>query len=622
MLLLGLACVAGPFVLPQVGFDLGFTGSVVAWAFGGALLLISSALIVFTKMYRKTSASEVFVRTGASGGLTVFKDGGAIIVPIIHNVNAVSLRQLRLEITRNGENALLTSDKFRADVTAQFFVRVPAEDKAIQDAARTFGKEMTAQIVREHAENLLDSTLRAVATKKSLEELNSDRDAFIEEVQKAVEGDLRKMGLQLDTVTISNLDQTDSRQLNEQNVFNAQGLRSAAKITQEQLTERNEIVRRGEIARTQQDVGADQEKYKLEQTREEAAADQRAKIAAAQAKSDQEAQEQKVKAEKAVELAKVEKTKATEVAQRQQQQAVEVAERGKEEEVAKAEARRAAAQAELAKAEAEREKEQQTVRTVAAVEAANREKQKQVIEAEAIAEQNLIAQQREADAKAYTVKREAEAGKEAADAKAEAIRKEAEARRDAKVAEADGEKAVQLVPVDVRAREVDVERRNVEEVLKPTLEAREQSGKVAQEFELDQLRITKTAEVQIATAQAAATLIGKVEAKVVGTPEAVQDMVKGIMGGMGLTQALEGALEGVGPKTRDIVETVVQKAESVLSGASDDEPGKEEEAKPAPVAEPAPAPPAPAPTPKSTPRSAQPIARPRRGDDDDRNGGR
>jgi len=609
LLLGGIVCIAAPFVAPYTPVDLGWTGSVVLWALGGLATGVSTILITFTKLYRKTSAAEVFVRTGSSGGLKVFKDGGGIIVPIIHSVIVVSLRQLRLEIVRDGDKALLTSDKFRADVVAQFFVRVPSEEDSIRRAASTFGESMSTEGVEKHVENLLDSALRGVATKKSLEELNSDRDAFIEEVQKAVEGDLKKMGLQLDTVTISNLDMTPPELLKDSNVFDAQGKRSAAEITQNQLTKRNLIEREGEIARKKQDVEAQQKQYELEQQRAAAEADQRAKIAGAEAAGDREAQEKKVEADRAVELARVEKAKAIEVAQREQQQAVEVAERRKEEEVARAEGKRAKAQADLAQAEALREKEQQQVKTVAEVEAAERKKRTQVIDATAEAERRLIAEQKQADASAYTVKTKADADKEAADAKAMAIRKEAEARRDSKKADAEGDKALQLVPVEVKAREVEVDKKRVDEVLKPELLARKEFGEVAQEFELAQLRITKEAEVRVATAHAAATLVGKVEAKVVGTPDQVQGMVDGIMRGMGLSQAIEGLLEGVGPKTREVVEAVVEKAESALSRApdessddgesSDDEPEPEKQTS-APKAQKPPA--ALAPQPKPTPK--------------------
>ena len=568
MLLFGVALIAAPFVAPLVQFDPGAVGTIIMLCFGGLFVVVSTTLIVFTKLYRKTTASQVFVRTGSSGGMKVFKDGGGIVVPIIHNVSWVILEQLRLEIQRNGPKALLTADKFRADVTAQFFVRVPSDDAAIKDAARTFGSRMDIKRVTEHADTLLDSALRAVAAKKSLEALNSDRDAFIIEVQKAVEGDLRKMGLQLDTVTISNLDMTPTSSLNEANVFDAQGMRSAAEITQRQLTGRNEIVRAGEVERLQQDVEARRKQLELEQQRAEAEASQEAKIAAAQAASRQETEQQRIKADREITLADVARQKATEVALREQQQAIEVADQQKQEGVARAEAKRAAAQAELARAEAAREKEQQGVQTVAAVETASREKQRQVIKAEGDAEMDLIAQQRAADAKAYAVQKEAEAGRLAADASAEAVRKQAEAKRDAKIAEADGEKALQLVPVEVKSREVAVEQRRVEEVLKPELVARERSGQVAQDFELAKLRITRSADVQIALGTAVASLAGKIEAKVFGTPEDVQRLLHGVLQGVGISQAVEGLLESAGPKTREVIDTVVGMAQSALESST------------------------------------------------------
>ena len=164
-----------------------------------------------------------FVRTGA-GGRKVIMDGGAIIVPFVHELVRVSLETLKLRVTRQNEDALITQDKLRADIHAEFFVRVQPDRESILQASRSLGERMREEsAVRALVEDKLVSALRTAAAMKTLEQLNSERDEFLTEVMKLVENDLLSNGLILETVTISRLDQTDEVYLKESNIFDAQG---------------------------------------------------------------------------------------------------------------------------------------------------------------------------------------------------------------------------------------------------------------------------------------------------------------------------------------------------------------------------------------------------------------
>ena len=76
------------------------------------------------------------------------------------------------------------------------------------------------------------SALRSVAATKDLLELHIKRDEFASAVLENLTADLLQNGLKLETVTISQLDQTPPESLNSQNVFDAQGLRKITEITQ------------------------------------------------------------------------------------------------------------------------------------------------------------------------------------------------------------------------------------------------------------------------------------------------------------------------------------------------------------------------------------------------------
>ncbi len=530
-MLLGLGLLAAPLIASATQLPLSGTASAVMVLAGTLITAVAGIALVFTRLYRKTRASEAFVRTG-SGGVKVIRDGGAIVVPVLHELIAVSLNTLKLEVSREMEDALITQDKLRADIRAEFFVRVQPDQESILQASRSLGERMSdPRAVKALVEDKLVSALRTAAAGKTLEQLNSERDEFLAEVTKLVGEDLRSNGLILETATISRLDQTDERFLKEENIFDAQGRRKIAEITQVNLTERNRLLRLGEEERRRQDVMTQQKVLELSRAEKEATFKQQAEIAKIEAEASREANIKAVEAARQVELAQVQKQEALEVAARQQQRAVEVAEREKQESIARAEKLKAAAERELAEAEAEREEALQKVQTVKVTQEAERAKRREVIEAEATAEKAFLASQREADAAAYTKQKHAEAQKAAASAEAEAIRKKAEAEAEAQRLRAEGEKAQAMVPVEVNRAQVAIERDRLETVVKPELQAREQHGRVAQDFELKKLEIEAERTVRIATAEATAQLFSKMEAKLFGTPEEVNKILSSVVQG-------------------------------------------------------------------------------------------
>ena len=548
--LLGIALMGAPFIVPAFGLgELSVTLQVLSISLGSLLMIASAMLTVFTRIYQRTKASEAFVRTGM-GGAKVIQDGGSVVVPFLHELIRVSLATLKLQVSRANQDALITNDKLRADIHAEFFVRVQPEVESILQASRSLGERMSdPDQVRALVEDKLVSSLRTAAAMKTLEQLNSERDEFLADVIKLVADDLLSNGLILETVTISKLDQTDESFLKESNIFDAQGWRKIAEITQLNLTERNRLVRDGEQARKTKDVETTKELLELDRSEREASARQVAEIAKTESETTRDAQEKAIEAMRRVELAEVEKARQLEVATREQQQAVEVAERAKQEGIAVAEQKRAAAEQALAEAEASRETARQRVETVKVTESAERAKAKSVIDAQGAAETAFVTAQRKADADAYTVQKQAQARKLAADAEAEAVRKKAEASAEAERLGAMGEKAKAMVPVEVQKAKVAVDRERIETVVKPELEAREKHGKVAQDFELAKLRVAAEKEVHIAFAEASAKLFTKMEATLYGTPEDVTKILESVVKGQTIARTVGGFFEAADDTT-------------------------------------------------------------------------
>ena len=79
--------------------------------------------LMFAKLYRRSTRDEAYVRTGL-GGQKVVLDGGSLVLPIFHSTAAVNLKTLRLEVARGGPDSLITKDRMRVDIGAEFYLRV------------------------------------------------------------------------------------------------------------------------------------------------------------------------------------------------------------------------------------------------------------------------------------------------------------------------------------------------------------------------------------------------------------------------------------------------------------------------------------------------------------------
>lgn len=585
LIFFAIGLVAGPIAANATGHGLSGLTTAIMVVSGIGLLVISASIFIVTRLYKKTKASEALVRTGR-GGAKVILDGGALVVPVIHDIVRVSLETLRLKVSRAGPQALITKDKLRADIDAEFFIRVMPLADSVLAAARSLGDKMSdPTAVRALVEDKLVSALRTVAAQKTLEELNSDRASFMEQVTSIVRADLEHNGFTLEVPTLSSLDQTDPKLLNPNNVFDAHGLRTIAEITQAQRTKQNELERAGDQARKQQDVETKKRLLGLEQEQAQAEAEQKSRIAQVQAEQnslvaqktaeqEQAAKQKQIEAERAIELAGLEKQRQTEVATREQQQAVEVAERTKqqavvaadqqlevarrqqEQAIAAAETDRTAKQAELAKAEAARETATQAIETVKVRATAERNRDQQVIAAEAEAQKQYVTKAKAADADAYALQKQADAKRAAAEASAAATLTQATADADAQKKRAEGLQAEQMVPVEVKRAEVDVETKRVgvqnaeADVEIRLLEQREKFGKAGIDLQVKLAEIAAEKDARIAAAHAMGEALAAADMTIWGSQETLDKVMARFGTGQSLAQAVNGFTSAASPETQ------------------------------------------------------------------------
>lgn len=105
---------------------------------GAVLVALIILGMILARLYKRATKEISFVRTGFRGE-KVIMNGGAIVLPVLHEIIPVNMNTLRLEVRRAAEQALITRDRMRADVTAEFYVRVKPTVDAIANAAQTLG---------------------------------------------------------------------------------------------------------------------------------------------------------------------------------------------------------------------------------------------------------------------------------------------------------------------------------------------------------------------------------------------------------------------------------------------------------------------------------------------------
>lgn len=230
------------------------------------LVVIAALVILFLNgFYKKGSREVALIRTGA-GGRKIVIDGGCLALPFLHRIERVSLRTIRLEVSRRGARALMTEDRLRADIDMEFHVRVHSENDSVASAAQTLGsRTFRPEDLQALIEGKLVDSMQAVAATMTMDALHVQRAAFAERVASHLTGNLARNGLELEAVSLLSMDQTPLAALDENNAFDAMGMRQIAEVIATNRKQRVEIEVAAEIA---------VKRSRLEQARQSAAIEQ------------------------------------------------------------------------------------------------------------------------------------------------------------------------------------------------------------------------------------------------------------------------------------------------------------------------------------------------------------
>ncbi|WP_375782417.1 flotillin family protein [Croceicoccus naphthovorans] len=420
---------------------------------GTGLVVLLIIAFMITRLYRRATKQVGFVRTGW-GGEKVVMNGGAMVLPVLHETMPVNMNTVRLAVERKNQDALITLDRLRIDVKAEFYVRVRPDANAIAMAAQTLGERtMHPEALKDLVEGKFVDALRSVAAGMTMNELHEQRADFVQKVQQVSSNDLAMNGLELESVSLTGLDQTSIEHFNANNAFDAEGLTKLTEQIEARKKLRNDIeqdtrvqmeTKNLEAAQRSFEIGRDQEYARLEQEREVEVrrAAQTAEIAREQAERNREADAARIEAKKQVDAQQIEADRLVEEARIDQQRALEIARQEQQIAVQNKSREESQAKAEADEARAKAVAAEEQVATSRETEVAERDKRIQLIEAAKIAERDAIRVKVEAEAERDAARNRAEAARLEAEGEAEAEKLRAEADRVRFEVEAAGQRAV------------------------------------------------------------------------------------------------------------------------------------------------------------------------------------
>ena len=418
------------------------------------LVILLILIILLAKFYQRSSKDVAFVRTGM-GGERIVLTGGAMAIPIVHQVTAVNMNTLRLNVERSNDKGLITSDKMRIDIQAAFYVRVKGDKEGVALAAQTLGsRTLNPQSIQDLLEGKFVDAIRSIVAAMTLEKLHSDAREFTDSVSKLIDDVVTKNGLELESVSLSSMDQTDKQYLDPSNTFDAEGLIKVTRETEGSRRTRNEIEKNTELKIAETNLEAEKKNLDVKRESEYARlkteldvttkqAEQTAEISSIKAIKQKEAskveisqkeeteknqlasdkviKQERTQVEKAIRNTEIEKAKVLEKTEIERSKEIQIAEKNREIDLLKKAVEVAKAKDETSQIEVKAVEAEEEVNKRREVAIAEREKAVSLVRALKTAEEKSVAVTGAADAEKLAAKDLAEARKITAEAEANAI---------------------------------------------------------------------------------------------------------------------------------------------------------------------------------------------------------
>src|SRR5579872_5115694 len=239
-------------------------GNLILWIII-AVVVIAIVVYFVNWLYHRSSKELSFVRTGLFGERVVI-NSGAFVLPFIHEVTPVNMNVLRMR-----DDALITKDRMRVDIDSEFYVRVPPTREAVTIAAATLGRRTTnVGELDALLSGKLVSALRSVASEMTMIEMHERRGEYVTRVKEAALDGLKQNGLELESVAITDLDQTDLEFFNPSNRFDAEGLTKLIEDIEARRKLRNDIEQESMILIRTRNLEAEKQALEIDRESETA----------------------------------------------------------------------------------------------------------------------------------------------------------------------------------------------------------------------------------------------------------------------------------------------------------------------------------------------------------------
>ena len=293
-----------------------------------AIILTALAIAIFVYLlhwlYRRSSKEVSFVRTGLRGEKVILS-GGAFVLPIIHNITAVGMRTLRIEVKRGGDKSFITKNRMRVEIVAEFYVRVTPSKEAVSIAAGTLGKRtMEPESLRELVQGRFIDALGIIAAQMTMEEIQEKRGEYIKGVKVIVAESLGATGLELEAVSLTSLDQAGLEVFNPSNAFDAEGLTQLTEQIEAGKKKRNDIEQDTSIRIRAKNLEAEKKSLEIDQQREFSRLSQEREIAKQRDKERTDMAIETATQQRLAEEARIQSEEDIEKARIQQQDTIEV----------------------------------------------------------------------------------------------------------------------------------------------------------------------------------------------------------------------------------------------------------------------------------------------------------
>lgn len=288
------------------------------WALAIVIFVIAVLVGIWflQRFYAKATLETALVRSGL-GGSKVLTDRGCIALPILHQIQRVSMQTAAVSVVRTGRDSVLTADQLRADINMEFELRVGPDNASISTAAQVLGHRIarSGEVFGEVLAGSLINAIQSAAATRSLTDIHLNRADFTADVSALVTEHAQRMGLTLVSASLIGVDQSDLSQRDENNAFNARGMRRLAELVAEERKARIEIEATTEVAVRERLLTQHKRQIELKSDERESEIAQHEYLARLEAESESRADQARAEARRASEAVRIDQERQTKAAQ-------------------------------------------------------------------------------------------------------------------------------------------------------------------------------------------------------------------------------------------------------------------------------------------------------------------